>query len=74
MENYNRGDVVIATYGFNKVLNKPFEFKYEFGYYTEYGAVVYNQGECNMQDANAFKLDQIRKASEEDLNNYYWGH
>lgn len=73
MNNFNKGDIVIATYGFNNVLKKPFEFKYEFGYYTEYGAVVYKRGECNMQDASAFKLDQLRKASEEDLKNYFWG-
>ena len=74
MDNYNGGDVVIATYGFNSVLKEPFEFKYEFGYYTKYGVVVYNQGECSMQDASAFKLDQLRKASDEDLKNYFWGH
>jgi len=65
---------VIAKYGFNDILKKPFEFLYEFGYYTKNGAVVYNQGECNMQDAHAFKLDQIRKAKGEDLKKFSWGN
>lgn len=64
---------IIATYGYNDVLKKPFEFLYEFGYYTKIGCVVYNHGECNMQDAHLFKLDQIRVATPEDLNKYSWG-
>ena len=59
---YKEGDVVVATYGFNNVLQKPFEFLYEFGYYTKYGCVVYIHGERNMQDSYAFKMEQIRPA------------
>lgn len=74
MENeFQEGDVVVATYGHNDVLNKPFEFLYEFGYYTKNGCVVYIQGERNMQDSYAFKLNQIRRASAKDLSEYYWG-
>lgn len=69
-----QGDIVIATYGYNDVLKEPFEFLYEFGYYTKNGCVVYIKGERNMQDSYAFKLDQIRKADlKEDLKNYTWG-
>jgi len=69
-----RGTPIVATYGHNTVLDKPFEFLYEFGYYTEHGCVVYKHGECNMQDASAFKLDQIRVATPEDMKNHYWGN
>lgn len=68
------GTPIVAKYGHNDVLNKPFEFLYEFGYYTDYGCVVYNRGECNMQDSHAFKLEQIRIATPEDLKKHYWGH
>lgn len=67
------GDPVVATYGYNDVLKKPFEFLYEFGYYTKYGCVVYRRGERNMQDSYAFKMKQIRVATKEDLDNKYWG-
>jgi hypothetical protein len=74
MSDIKRGTPIIATYGFNKVLNQPFEFLYEFGYYTQSGkCVVYVQGERNMQDSYAFNLEQIRVATEEDLKNEYWG-
>ncbi len=66
-------DTIVATYGFNKVLKKPFEFLYDFGYYTEYGCVVYQHGERNFQDSCAFKMEQIRVATEEDKNEYSWG-
>ena len=72
--NLTKGIPIVAIYGYNDVLDKPFEFLYEFGYYTKYGAVVYNQGEINMQDSHAFKLNQIRMATEEDLKNIYWGN
>ncbi|OYT36251.1 hypothetical protein B6U91_01665 [Candidatus Pacearchaeota archaeon ex4484_71] len=68
------GTVVIAKFGHNYAAGKPFEFLYEFGYYTRYGAVVYLEGCRNMQDARAFKLDQLRKAEEGDLKKYLWGH
>jgi hypothetical protein len=78
VENLEAGTVIVATYGHNTVLDKPFEFLYEFGYYfgynTKSGCVVYNQGECNMQDAHAFKLDQIRIATPEDIKEHIWGH
>lgn len=74
MKNRQRGDIIVATYGYNKVLKKPFEFLYEFGYYTEYGCVVYNQGECNMQDSHAFKLKQLRVATPTDIGKYFYGN
>ena len=67
-----RGTPILATFGWNDVLEKPFRKLYEFGYYTEMGCVVYKQGECNMQDAAAFKLDQIRIATPEDLKEHFW--
>lgn len=69
-----QGTPVVAKWGHNKVTGKPFEFLYEFGYYTKHGCVVYNKGECNMQDSHAFKLDQIRIATGIDLTNYSWGN
>lgn len=69
-----KGTPVVVTRGYNEVLNKPFESLYEFGYYTNYGCVVYIQGERNMQDSYAFKLEQIRVATKEDLETMYWGH
>ena len=69
-----QGTPVVARYGHNTVLDKPFEFLYEFGYYTKEGCVVYNQGERNMQDAHAFKLHQIRVATQEDLKEHFWGN
>jgi hypothetical protein len=68
------GTPIVAKWGHNTVTNKPFEFLYEFGYYTQMGCVVYNRGECNMQDAHAFQLDQIRVASPEDLEEFFWGN
>jgi len=63
---------VVATYGYNEVTKEPFKFLYEFGYYTNSGCVVYNQGECNMQDAHVFRLDEIRIATKTDLKTLYW--
>jgi hypothetical protein len=77
VENLNdipRETPVVAKYGHNTVLDAPFEFLYEFGYYTKDGCVVYNHGECSMQDAHAFKLDQIRVATPEDMKEQYWGN
>ena len=75
-EEFERGDVVVARYGWNDITKKPFEFLYEFGYYSqvEGKCVVYNKGECNMQDSHAFDVANIRKATIEDLNEYYWGN
>lgn len=74
LDDIPRGTPIVAKYGHNDVLDKPFEFLYEFGYYTERGCVVYNHGECNMQDAHAFKLDQIRVATPEDMKEQFWGN
>jgi hypothetical protein len=71
---FKQGDVVLCTYGFNTVLKKPFEFLYEFGYYTKSGCVVYIQGERNMQDSCAFKLDQVKLATKEDIKNNFYGN
>ena len=67
-----RGQVIIAKFGWNDITKRPFEFKYEFGYYVDYGAVVYKEGESNFQDSALFKLGEIRLATEEDKENYYW--
>jgi len=71
---YEQGDVVVAKWGYNDITKKPFEFLYEFGYYSIYGCVVYRHGCRNMQDSAAFKLWQIRRATEEDKLNYYWAN
>ena len=69
------GTPVVATYGYNNVLKKPFEFLYEFAYYnTSGGCVVYIKGERNIQDSYAFKLNQVRIATTEDLENFSWGY
>lgn len=68
-----RGDVVVATWGHNRVLDRAFSFLYEFGYYTTNGCIVYKQGECNMQDAKFFKVGEIRPATDEDKRNLFWG-
>lgn len=68
-----QGTPIVATFGHNKVTKKPYKFLYEFGYYTNNGCVVYSQGECNMQDAHAFKLDEIKVATEKDLSLLPWG-
>jgi hypothetical protein len=69
-----QGTPVVATYGYNKVTKKPYKYLYEFGYYNNYGGcVVYNRGECNMQDAHVFDLEQIRIATKKELSTLYWG-
>lgn len=69
-----QGTPVVATYGHNAAKSyKPFEYLYEFGYETDYGYVVYIKGERNMQNSYAFKKEQIREATEEDLKNHVWG-
>lgn len=65
---------VVGRWGCNPITNKPYEFLYEFGYYTSYGCVVYKKGECNMQDAVVLKIEQIRVATPEDLKKYIWGN
>ena len=72
-ENVKTGTIVVASYGYNAVLDKSFKFLYEFGYYTQFGCVVYNKGERNMQDSHAFTLNQITIADEVDLRELSWG-
>jgi hypothetical protein len=72
-KNIKQGTPVVGKYGYNTVTSRPFEFLYEFGYYTDHGCVVYKEGERNMQDSFAFKIAQIRVATDEDLENFYWG-
>lgn len=65
------GTKVVETFGFNKVLQKPFQFIYDFGYNSpdpEY-YVLYLCGECNMQDAHLARKRDVRIATEEDLKN-----
>jgi hypothetical protein len=73
IKKFNRGDLVVCTYGWNKVLNKPFQFLYEFGYYTDSGCVVYTKGNCNMQDSYVFTPDKVRSANKEDMRSYFYG-
>ena len=70
-----RGDKVVFKYGFNEVLQKPFEFIYDFGYYsaTEGKCILYIEGECNMQDACIADLNNVRMATAEDLRKYSKG-
>jgi hypothetical protein len=67
------GDIIVATYGFNDITNKPYSFLYDFGYYTDNGCVVYIHECKNMQDSYAFKFNQIRLANKDDINNLFWG-
>ena len=71
---FEQEEAVVCSWGYNSITKKPFEFLYDFGYYTDFGCVVYNHGECNMQDSSAFKLYQVRKATEEDLKKFFWGN
>ncbi len=75
-DEFEKSDVVVARYGWNNVTKAPMEFLYEFGYYSasEGKAVVYNHGECNMQDSHAFDVANLRKATPADLSEYSWGH
>jgi hypothetical protein len=73
-KNLKRGDVVLCSWGHNTVLNEPFQFLYEFGYYTKEACVVYKQGESNMQDASVFKLEQVKLATQEDIKNNFYGN
>lgn len=69
-----RGDIVLATYGYNPVLKEPFSFLYDFGYYNTNGdCIVYNHGECNMQDAHCFKKEQVRLATQHELQTEFFG-
>jgi hypothetical protein len=72
-EIFERGDTILATFGYNTIKNEPFKFLYDFAYYSPTHCIVYRHGEQNMQDAHAFKLDQIRKATKDDLKKYSWG-
>jgi len=56
---FQRGDVIVATYGHNDVLNKPFEFLYEFKYIGQTGMFICcPEREYSTQDAVAFKSNQ----------------
>lgn len=74
-DEFKREDVVLVRYGWNNILKKPFEFLYEFGYYsaTEGKCIVYKHGEHNMQDAYVFDAANLKKATQEDINEYFWG-
>lgn len=68
-----QGETVVASWGLNDRTKEPYQYLYDFGYYTEFGCVVYNHGERNMQDSGAFKLYQIRRATIQDQVNLTWG-
>lgn len=68
------GDVVVATFGHNKLTGKPFQQLFEFGYYnTKNGCVVYTKGERNMQDSYVFDKEQIKPATSINLRKINWG-
>jgi hypothetical protein len=69
-------DIVVATYGHNKVLDEPFKFLYEFGYYANNfkNVVVYKKGERSMQDSYSYPIDAIEKATADDLRELSWGN
>jgi len=73
---FEKNDIVVVRYGWNNITKKPFEFLYEFGYYSnvEGKCVVYNKGERSMQDSHAFDVSGVRLATSTDLKEYYWGH
>ena len=74
-EKIKEGTPILCTYGFNKVLQEPFKFLYEFGYYSQSGkCVVYVRGERNMEDSYVFDLNQVKIATKEDLKNEIWGN
>ena len=75
MKAIKAGKPVVATWGYNEVTKKPYQFLFDFGYYTIYNAcVVYNKGECNMQDVHIFQLNEIRLATKKDLKTIPWGN
>lgn len=63
------GTKVVHKYGFNNVLQKPFEFIYEFGYYsaTEGKCILYLCGCKNMQDSHVANIENVRIASGNDF-------
>ena len=75
-DEFKREEIVVARWGWNNITKRPFEFLYEFGYYsaTEGKCIVYNHGERNMQDAHCFEVANIRKATPEDIMENYWGN
>lgn len=71
---FKRGDIVLARFGWNKVLERPFEFLYEFGYYTDDGkCVVYVEGETNMQSSSIFDENLLEKIKSKNIHKYFWG-
>ena len=67
---YKYPDKVVATFGWNPILKEPFRRVYDFGYYSKSGCIVYETGERNMQDAPGFNLNQIRLATEEEIEHF----
>lgn len=52
------------VYG-EKVVFLPDGRTYDFGYLGQTGkAIIYEEGECNMQDASAVSLEDLVRASE----------
>lgn len=70
---YKRGDVVLCRWGYNDILNRPFEFLFEYGYKGATGKhIVYKRGEHSLQDAMAFSDDQIRHATAKDRDQRFF--
>ena len=70
------GTKVVHKYGFNDVLQKPFEFIYDFGYYsaTEGKCILYVCGCRNMQDSHVANIEDVRIAINLDLMEYTEGN
>lgn len=70
---YNRGDVVLCTWGYNTFLRRPFEFLFEFGEYTKEGkCLVFKRGEHTRQESMTFEPDQVRLASSNDRDQRFF--
>lgn len=70
---YNRGDVVLCTWGYNEVLRRPYEFLFEFGYVGQTGdLIVFKRGESGMQDAMAFPPSQVKLATPNDRDQRFF--
>lgn len=74
--NYKSGDIVIhKSLSINSVTKSPYEFLYEFGYYSKVNGmcILRKIGTNNMQDSVAVNLENIRLSTKEDQEKYFEG-
>jgi hypothetical protein len=68
--------LVVITYGFNNVLNKPFERIAEFKYINSFGnPICCPVGERDTQSSFCLQIDKgatIREATEEDKKTIFY--